>query len=232
MLRWWQSDSADTGLVASESVHLQVFTVGLWRGWQAAAAVPQMIEPFELVSSANGAPCATLLQRNVECDKTLPFQVYVTASFFTAFQPNLAFKPKQTASRLRNSSFGISMKVPLLCFIMQNINSACFSFSLAVFLPFCHFAGEGSQCTRVQCFFLPGLTWQNNYTLVPPAGSGLLLWAFTTASAVLWGQTNIPNHLRPLWRGCFLCKWRENCPFSKRLSCWVLCWQSWQVIYY
>lgn len=127
-------------------------------------------------------------------------------AFFLLFRP-----PIQTASALKTQVLGFLLKsfyYALYRSVMHSRNSASFSFAFAIFLPFCRLL-EKALRTHARSVFRPCLTWQNNYTLVPPAGSGLLLWAFTTASAVLWGHTNIPNHLRPL-TGCFLCKWREN----------------------
>lgn len=127
-------------------------------------------------------------------------------AFFLLFSP-----PIQTASALKTHVLGFLLKFlyyALYRSVMQSRNSASFSFAFAIFLPFCRLL-EKALSAHARSVFRLCLTWQNNYTLVPPAGSGLLLWAFTTASAVLWGHTNILNHLRPL-TGCFLCKWREN----------------------
>lgn len=64
---------------------------------------------------------------------------------------------------------------------------------LSLFFPNFATLLEKAHNTHARSVFLPGLTWQNNYTLVPPAGSGLLLWAFTTASAVFVRTDKYPK---------------------------------------
>lgn len=147
----------DTGLVGSTAEHWQVLELDFWRRWQpaaAAAALPQMIEPFELVSSANGALCATQL---AECGvwQNTSFQVYVSESFFHCFsvQPHIQTQVDCSTLKKKNTRFGFpwkSLYYALDCSVLQNRDA--YSFSLAVFSQFCHFAGESSQCTCTQCF--------------------------------------------------------------------------------
>lgn len=142
-----QSDSTDTWLVGSESVHWQVFELDFEGAGTLQLPCLRWLSLLSWFSSASGALCATLV---AECGvwQNTSFQVYVIESFFTAFQPNPTFKPKWTASTLKTQDLGFpwkSLYYVLYCNVLQNRNPASFSFSLAVFLLFCHFAGESSQ---------------------------------------------------------------------------------------
>lgn len=82
----------------------------------------------------------------------------------------------------KNTTLRISMKAPVLFYIAVYRRTEIlppFGLLLLFFSNFATWLCKGEQCTCTQRFSLPGLTWQNNYTFVPPAGSGLLLWAST-----------------------------------------------------
>lgn len=128
------------------------FVKGLARS---RAALPQMIEPFELVSSANGsAVCHTGGGMWSVTKHFIPGLCYWKLFHcFSAQTPHS--NPSGLLASWKTQVLGFpwkSLHYVLYCSVLQNRNPASFSFPLAVFPPFCHFAREGAQYTCTQCF--------------------------------------------------------------------------------